>query len=162
MLLSFIHALVRDRNDAEDLFQEVGVLVLKKGAEAPQDSHRFAGWCRGIARNLVLHHWRSKQRNKLVANERLLHVLERAYEEASLEDGLPQQRSVALPDCLNELADHSRHVIQMRYFQGLTSEQIGQQLDRSAAAVRKLLSRIRAQLEQCIERRLAHGGASDE
>lgn len=162
MLLSFIHALVRDGNDAEDIFQEVGVLVLKDGSKAPRDSRLFAAWCRGVARNLVLHHWRSKQRSKVVANEQLLDVLELAYQEAKPEELLAQQRSAALADCLRELADRPREVIDMRYFQRLTSEEIGQQLDRTAAAVRKMLARIRAQLEQCIEQRLAHGGVGDE
>ncbi len=161
LLLSYIHALVRDSNDAEDIFQEVGVRVMKK-EQAPTDSREFAAWCRGIARNLVLHHWRSKQRNPVVANERLLDMLELAYQEAEPAEELSKQRSIALADCLRLLPDHSRDVINMRYFEGLTSVEIGERLERSSAAVRKVLSRVRAQLEECIESRLALGGAGDE
>lgn len=161
MLLSYIHALVRDANDAEDIFQEVGVRVMNK-EEVPQNSREFAAWCRGIARNLVMHHWRSKQRSKVVANDRLLDALELAFQEAEPAAELSKQRSIALADCLRLLPDHSRDVINMRYFEGLTSVEIGERLERSSAAVRKMLSRVRAQLEECIGRRLAVGGVVDE
>ncbi len=161
MLLSYIHALVRDSNDAEDIFQEVGVRVMKK-EQTPADSREFGAWCRGIARNLVMHHWRSKQRSKVVANERLLDVLELAFQEAEPAAELSKQRSIALAECLRLLPDHSRDVINMRYFEGLTSVAIAERLERSSEAVRKMLSRVRAQLEKCIEKRLELGGVGDE
>ncbi len=161
MLLSYIHALVGDSNDAEDIFQEVGIRVMQK-QQSPTDPREFAAWCRGIARNLVLHHWRSKRRSKVVADERLLDALELAFQEAEPAAELSRQRSLALADCLRMLADHSRDVANMRYFEGLTSVEIGERLARSSAAVRKMLSRVRAQLEECIEQRVALGVNGDE
>ena len=160
MLLSYIHALVRDGNVAEDIFQDVGVQVLKK-EQTPAESRQFAAWCRGIARNLVLHHWRSKERSPVIVSERLLDALDLAYEESNPASELSKQRSIALADCLRSLPDHSREVVKMRYFEGLTSDQIGERVGRSAVAVRKMLSRIRGQLEECIEGRLATGGVGD-
>ncbi len=58
MLMSYLRALVRDPNDAEDLFQEVGLRVMHSES-VPTDPSQFAAWCRGVARNLVLHYWRN-------------------------------------------------------------------------------------------------------
>lgn len=161
MLLSYIHALVGDANDAEDIFQEVGVQIMKKD-QVPADARQFAAWCRGIARNLVLHHWRSTQRRRAVVNERLLDVLEQAYQEADPAWESASDRSLALAECLRLLPAMSYDVIHMRYFEGLTSAEIGRRIERTAVAVRKMLSRIRDQLEDCIQRRLSAEVVADE
>lgn len=159
MLLSYIQALVGDANDAEDILQEVGVQVLKKDQEQfPEESGKFAAWCRGIARNLVLHHYRARQRNRVLTNQRLLDLLDLAYEEADPKQESLREYSMALGECLRQLPHHSRDIIRMRYFDGLTSPEIAKRLQRTPVAIRKALSRLRDRLEYCIRQRLAVGG----
>src|SRR6185503_6070181 len=62
LLRAYIRGLLRDPHAADDLFQEVGVRVLSH-AHSPEDPGEFVPWCRGIARNMLLHHWRSERRN---------------------------------------------------------------------------------------------------
>ena len=43
--------------------------------------YRFPAWCRGVARNLVLHYWRARQRSKEVPSDRYLELVERSQGE---------------------------------------------------------------------------------
>jgi RNA polymerase sigma-70 factor len=160
LLYSYIYALVREANTAEDIFQEVGVRVMRKGEALPADSD-FAAWCRGIARNLVLHHWRSQRRNPVIPNSRLLEALDRAYAEAEGTGAARQLDLMALVECLRQLSEPARTVVEMRYFQGQNAAAIGQRLQRSGEAIRQLLVRVRRQLAECVRARLALSGNHD-
>jgi DNA-directed RNA polymerase specialized sigma24 family protein len=80
MLQEYIHGLVRHAHDAEDLFQEVGVEIMHK-ATVPADPEAFGAWSRGVARNMVLHYWRT-QRRRQAASVHMLNLVDQAYEEA--------------------------------------------------------------------------------
>ena len=156
MLMDYVQGLVRSAEDAEDIFQEVGLRVLAK-SEAPATEGEFAAWCRGIARNLVLHHWRTKSRAKVVASGRLLDIVDRAYSEADEQRELWAERRSALGECLKQLPERSRALLEHRYRLGRTSAELGSRLKRSAAAIRVTISRIRKKIQECVERRAAAG-----
>jgi DNA-directed RNA polymerase specialized sigma24 family protein len=80
MLREFILCLVPDPNDADDLLQEVSVVVLAK-SEAPRDCEKFPSWCRGVARNVILHHWRRRRKTMTAPGPRFLESVELAYRE---------------------------------------------------------------------------------
>ena len=152
-LKEYILILVRDPHDADDVFQEVGVRVLGK-TDAPSDPQRFAAWCRGIARNLVLHHWRSRRRGRAAYQERFMSAVETAYAEADAGGDDWGDHRIALADCVKKLPELSRKIVEMRYAEGVLSEEIARQLQRTAAAVRMALMRAREGLAECIEARL--------
>jgi RNA polymerase sigma-70 factor, ECF subfamily len=153
VLLSYIRALVRDPNDAEDLFQEVSVHVLSL-KELPCDPEKFSAWCRGVARRMVLHFWRLRRRTPIVSDSRFLDALDRVYTEADTEADQSIRRGIALAECIDLLPERRRLVLSLRYLRRMTSDEIGASLKRSAAAVRQELTRIRHQLLDCVERRL--------
>ncbi len=57
----FLHALVRDADLAEDLFQEVFITAVHK-ADDFQEGTDFLAWARAIARNKVLDALRTRRR----------------------------------------------------------------------------------------------------
>jgi DNA-directed RNA polymerase specialized sigma24 family protein len=60
------------------------------------------------------------------------------------------------------LPPRTRELVRRRYFENQSSAEIGTALRRSAAAVRKMLERVRAELEECIQNKLiAQGVAND-
>src|SRR5262245_14241093 len=81
-LMAFIYGMVREQHAAEDIFQEVW-LRLAQAAEQNVDIEDQPAWCRGVARNLILHHWRSNSR-MVVDSElvELLELTELAFDEA--------------------------------------------------------------------------------
>ena len=157
MLLSYIHALVRDPVDAEDLFQQVGISILER-EELPCPREVFPAWCRGVARNLILHHWRDERRRRAVPSGLLLEAVDQAFGELDNQPDFYQQRSAALGECLKRVPARQRQLLALRYTENLTSEGIGRRLGRTAGAVRQEIARLRNLLRQCIEARLAAGG----
>jgi RNA polymerase sigma-70 factor (ECF subfamily) len=158
VLRAFIYSLVRHAADADDLLQEVGVFVLSRGAEAPTVPAEFATWCRTVARHRIMHHWRSQRRVRGVPSERLAELVDQAYAEAAPGPDQVSTRQRALGECLGRVSEPMRHLLKLRYLDGLNSDEIGDRTRRSAASVRMALMRARDLLARCLDRRLRTAG----
>jgi RNA polymerase sigma-70 factor (ECF subfamily) len=135
-------------HDAEDVLQEVAVSIAKNyGTYDPQ--RPFIAWALGIARNHMLMYFRKHQRDRLVFNEHLMGIIGRHLE--SLADEPADQRREALHKCLHQLDPPRRRLVEMRYSSGLSIVEIAESLDKSVAAVKGSLHRIRKVLERCVE-----------
>ncbi len=156
MLLGFIRSFVYHPQDAEDLLQEVGVVVLTR-RETPLSPAEFGPWCRGVARNLILHYRRSHARSRVTVSDALARAVEHAWTEADEERDEWERRRNALAECLGGVDGRSAELLTLRYVDGLTSDAIGERLRLSAAAVRMTLMRVRRALQRCLEQRLAPG-----
>ncbi len=155
-LFAYIYGLARNPHDAEDIFQEVWVRFSRALAEGVEVQDQ-AKWCRGAARNLLLHHWRERRRDALAADEELLDLVGRAFEEQKQEYWRARQE--ALSECIRELPERSRHLLRLKYEQGLKAGQVAGQLRQSAAAVLMALSRLRQALRDCVQRKLKSLGS---
>lgn len=134
-------------HDAEDVLQEVAVSVAKNyGTYDP--SRPFVAWALGIARNHMLMYFRKHQRDRLVFNEHLMRVIAQHLE--SIADEPADHRREALHRCLNQLDADRRRLIDLRYSSGLSVEEMAQRLDKSVAAVKGSLHRVRKALEKCV------------
>ena len=63
-------------------------------------------------------------------------------------------RSEALEECLKKLPENQRRLVLLRYYEDHDITSIAKETDRSEAAVYKLLSRVRAALNECVTARL--------
>jgi RNA polymerase sigma-70 factor (ECF subfamily) len=149
-LTRFIYSLVRDVHDAKDLSQEVAVYVLAHFADGPTDPSAFHAWCRSIAKNRVMHYWRSRQRIRDVPDEEILDLVDTAYLEADERAGVGAATR-DLINCLERLSGPMREMLRLRYVEGLTSDAIGARLNRAAAGVRVTIMRARKLLEKCLD-----------
>ena len=62
MVRAYIHHLVRNHQEADDLFQEVS-LTIWRHPTGPRDPEKFGPWCRGLVRNAALE-MRRKRRSE--------------------------------------------------------------------------------------------------
>lgn len=154
MLREFIVSLVPDANDVDDILQEVSVVVLAK-SDPPQDLAKFPAWCRGVARNVILHHWRDRRKTFVPPSARFVEAVEIAYQEGDSRDEEMSLRRRALEECLKKLPGTSRNLLELRYVQGAPSDEIARTLGRSAPGIRMALMRVRTALSSCIQGRLA-------
>ncbi|HYE19760.1 MAG TPA: sigma-70 family RNA polymerase sigma factor [Tepidisphaeraceae bacterium] len=121
-LLAFVHGLVRDRPAAEEIVQEVWIRLagaVRQGTDVRQPER----WFRGVARNLVLHHFRSRRTARVIADSHVLRMVELAeiaFEErgsggggggsgAAGEDPWATRRA-RLSECIEKLPEPSRAV----------------------------------------------------
>src|SRR4051812_22860003 len=120
-LRDYIRKLVSNHADAADLLQEVGLVILHR-SDVPSNAQQYTAWCRGVARNVVSHHWRWARRH----NEIFLHGdAPTETPDAGLrstEDIMALRR--ILVESLGELDDQSRALLTLRYLDGKTSGEI--------------------------------------
>ena len=153
-LMSFIYGLVRDPQVSEDIFQETWLKLANVQQHGTIIQHQ-AKWCRKVAKNLVLQHWRQQRNAKVVADSSLLEFLdfvELAYEENPILRTSDRQQ--ALNDCLAVLPQKSKRLLTLKYDEGYSLDKIAQTVEQSTAAVVKALLRLRHALSICVEKKL--------
>lgn len=158
-LFAFIYGFTRNPHDAEDLFQEVWVRFSQALAEGAviQDQ---AKWCRGTARNLILHYWRDRRKEEIPADPELLDLVGQAFEEqAASQDGWRARRE-ALSQCVEELPDRSRELLRLKYEESLSAGQLADRFRQTTASVMMALSRVRKALRDCAQKKLKLEGGT--
>src|SRR5262245_1406162 len=153
-LFAFIYGFVRNSHDAEDIFQEVWLRFSRALADGTEIQDQ-ARWCRATARNLILHHWRDRRDDKVVADQELFDLVELSFSEQDQNQDYRRAQQEALTDCIQELPDRSKALLRLKYEQGFTAEKIAIELLQSSAAILMMLSRIRKILKDCAQRKLA-------
>lgn len=152
-LTAFLRASVEDLAAADDLFQETMLVAWRRIGE--YDAARpFGTWLRGIAKRLILAHFRRGRRDIVLSDERILDYLDRRLSQV---DGQPgdtlDEKIAALRVCIEQLATLYREPIDMHYGLKQTTEWIAERLAITKDAVQKRLQRARALLAECLARK---------
>jgi RNA polymerase sigma-70 factor, ECF subfamily len=156
LLIGYIRAIVGDPHLAEDVFQDVALVVVKKAPAGLDESH-FSAWVRVVARYESLTALR-KRHVQVPFDDALLDAFDGQWAEHA--EAESQQSSVeALRACLDHLPPTSRRLVAAKYEREQTGEQIATELRKPLNTVYVTLSRIHKVLADCVRRRLAMGGA---
>ncbi|MBN1652871.1 MAG: sigma-70 family RNA polymerase sigma factor [Deltaproteobacteria bacterium] len=158
-LMAFIRAMVRDNQVAEDIFQEVW-LRLDDTIKREVEIVNTASWCRGVAKNLILHHWRDQKRVQGRVDPELLNLVAVAFEEQDAVQEYWRARENALRDCIQKLPEHSIEILSLKYRRDLPIATVAARLNKTIGAVTKLLSRLRQKLRDCVTETLQTEGIS--
>jgi len=137
---------------ADDAVQECFLVVQAKAAGFREGSD-FVAWTRAILSRKVLELLRQRRRAHGIPAE----VAEVLAEAAPTVDAWEAERS-ALAACLPRLGPKARHLVELRYLDGLLPEAIAERVSWTANAVNVALSRARNTLRQCIQATLAKAG----
>lgn len=146
-LYAYIFAVVKNRADAEDLFQSV-CLVLWRRFETFRPDSSFFSWARQTAKFVLCSFLRHKRNLPNYATEELLDALTKAASNAQ-EDGV-ELYLAALRRCKEKLSTADEELLQLRYEEGLGIRQIADRQQRLKPHVCRSLNRIRHLLLQCI------------
>jgi RNA polymerase sigma-70 factor, ECF subfamily len=73
-LRAFISSVVRDFHTANDIFQEVSI-ILWNTFDRYEPTKSFGAWARAIAHHKIQHHWRQVARTKIVLSNEALDSL---------------------------------------------------------------------------------------
>ncbi len=150
-IYSFIFAMLSSPADAEDIFQNTCLIMLKK-SDQYRPATNFLTWARQIAQYEVFNYRRRQQTERLRFGDDLVDLL--ASEQAARVDD-EELRVDAMRQCVEKLRPDDRELVRERYRQNITSKQLAAQLGRPPNTVYKALARIRGWLEECVERVLA-------
>ena len=139
--LSIAYAQSRNSADARDLVQECFMRAWQR-LDTLDDPSRFGHWLGRMVRNLAID-WRRRKRPgpldmsiDLPGDGPAVPPMERAEQKGKIDQALAA------------LDDLSRSCVTLRYYEGLSSKQIGDLLELSPAAVDMRLSRARTLLRE--------------
>jgi RNA polymerase sigma-70 factor (ECF subfamily) len=119
----------------------------------------FIPWVRGIARHVVLRFYERRRLDARHRDDRIRHFLALATNQEAGQEWTDERYDLNhLQDCLQKLSPSANQLIRDRYFADLDAPTIATRDGGAVEAVRMALSRARAALRQCIERRLDSGG----
>jgi RNA polymerase sigma-70 factor (ECF subfamily) len=152
-LYAYICCLVGDSAGARDVLQETNLALWNKAGEFDPE-RPFFPWAYRIAYLQVLAYRKTRARNRLVFDEELVSEL---AEQAESRDGDLDLRLEALGHCIEKLPGPRREMLDRRYRDGDSLEQIAERVRKAPNVVAANLYRIRKLLMDCIEARLAAG-----
>ncbi len=156
-LLAYILGLVHRVEVAEDIFQEVWLRVAgaEEDGEAVHDPPR---WFRGVARNLILHHWRSERRSRTIVDSELVELIDQAFDENDSRSEALEARERGLRTCMAALSSAMQGLLRMIYVDGISTQEASARLNRTPESILMMLSRGRRSLAECIARRVRSEG----
>ena len=140
----YINMMVKDRDVAEDIFQETfikAVRVIDEGRYT--DNGKFLSWILRIAHNQVIAHFRAQRQSKAVTESEAgydvlgtLRFAERTVEDSMVSDQI--ERDVRA--LVELLPAEQREVVMLRYFSGLSFKDIAEQTE---VSINTALGRMR-------------------
>lgn len=148
-VFGIVYQAVRDRNEAQDLTQEVSLRALRSIDRYRQSGAPFRAYLRTIALNLVRDRWRRRQPHTVDIAE--------SHQIASTDIG-PEDLAMSQDDlnqiqrALDTLSEDHRQVIQLRVIDGRSAPEVAEIMERSPAAIRQLqyraISALRSKLRK--------------
>jgi RNA polymerase sigma-70 factor (ECF subfamily) len=155
-LLAYIRAIIGDSHLAEDVLQELALLMVRKVAELPEEA--IDGWLRRAARFIALNAARRAHNRRLEPLD--VATLDRleAHWDAWDEDRRIGLRT-ALRDCLERLPRQARTLIERRYAEGWSADAEAPDAGGTLNALYQRLGRIHRTLAACVRQRLGGGAA---
>ncbi len=150
-LYGYVFSLLGDHARASDVVQETNLVLWRKIDEFRPEKP-FLPWAYAIARFQVLAHLRDTSRDRLLLDEELAEAM--SSEAGQKADELESLR-FALRPCLELLTDTNRQLIRLRYLRELPIAEVAAQVGRSVGAIKVALLRVRRQLAECAQKRLA-------
>jgi len=148
---AFVRRLVPSRTDADDVLQEVAIVLWAKFEEFREDGD-FKLWACGIARFKVLAWLRDKARDRLVLDDDVVGLIadESLHEESHL-----QQQRMALETCFEKVPQKDRVLLIQAYQPAARIQDVAVNSGRSIGGFYQWLHRMRLMLMECVQREQA-------
>ena len=151
-LYGYIHSLVPDIHDADDLYQQTALVLWNKFGEFDRTRDFFA-WACGVARGEVANFVRRRIRQRLYLCADVNLLLVEAHAEMTDQD--QDDRRAALSRCVQKLPPADRELLAECYRDGEGVHAAADRRSRSPHSVYNSLRRIRKALFDCVNQVLA-------
>jgi RNA polymerase sigma-70 factor (ECF subfamily) len=140
----YIRMMVKDNDVADDVLQETLIKVVRVIDEGRYvDNGKFLSWVLRIAHNQVIDYFRSQKSAKTInesdAGYNMLGTLR--FAERNVEDNIiSEQIEADVRRLVEHLPDEQREVVKLRYFSGLSFQEIA---DQTGVSINTALGRMR-------------------
>jgi RNA polymerase sigma-70 factor (ECF subfamily) len=155
-IYAYIVSLLPNWADADEVFQETGIVLWSKREEF-QAGTSFLAWACQIALNKVFNLRKHKARSRLIFDDQFLNAVSDAR--LDTRERL-ENRSVALRGCIEKLKPRDRELLECWYQKRSTTKVMAAQLGRPLDTIYKAMKRIRQTLFHCVSDNLGEGGVA--
>lgn len=154
-LFAFIYALVQHHADAEDVYQQVAMVLWRKFDTFTLGTN-FAAWATKVAHNTARDFIRSRRRNAIAFSDEVLDAIVAAYH--AKRSWSRSDTSEALNGCLKKLSERDRKLIERCYSPDRDFEAIAKEENRTVGAIYQAICRVRKKLYACVQFTLSQEG----
>ena len=150
-MLGICLRVLRDREEAEDVLQEVYVAVWSKAAQFDQQRARAMTWLGTIARNRAIDRVRARPSPALhePIEDHELADDEAPTPAAGIDAALERAQ---LDDCMDQLEPKRRSLIRTAFFENVTYDVLALRAEAPFGSVKSWIRRGLQQLKACLER----------
>ncbi len=130
---SYIFLIVRNREIAEDVFQDTfikAITTIQQGRYV--ETGRFLGWINRIAHNLIIDYFRKEKNENTFSTDGLEYdfVNNAKYSEKSFEDVINNEQVLQdVVQLIDYLPESQQEVVRMRFFENLSFKEIAERTD---------------------------------
>ena len=143
-IFDYIHMMVKDRDVADDIFQETLIRVLRFVNDGRYtENGKFLSWVLRIAHNQVIDHFRQKkQQNNVSEGEAGYDLLNnKKFSDTTVEEKMVSAQIEAdVRKLLDYLPKEQKEVVMMRHYMGLSFKEIAEQTE---VSINTALGRMR-------------------
>ena len=143
-VFTYILMVVRNREVAEDIFQETFIKVFKSISEGKYtDDGKFIAWVMRIAHNLIIDNVRREKRLKTIQSDDYEYDIfnHKKYSEQYKEQSvIKEEVETDLKRIVNELPDVQKQVVIMRHFMDMSFKEIAEE---TGVSINTALGRMR-------------------
>ncbi|MES2793353.1 MAG: sigma-70 family RNA polymerase sigma factor [Planctomycetota bacterium] len=156
VIRAFVRRLVPSRTDADDVLQEVAIVLWEKFDDFREDGD-FRAWACGIARFKVLSRLRDMSRDRVVLSTDVIEMIATS----SFEDEFRLQRERDMLEfCFRKVSPKEQELLAKAYDADSKIQDVAALSGRSVRGFYQWLYRMRQMLLNCIERELAREARS--
>ncbi|MTI12890.1 RNA polymerase sigma factor [Sansalvadorimonas verongulae] len=140
--------ILKDREQAEDCLQTAYIKIWKNAGSYNIAKARPMTWMNTIVRNTALDMLRRKKVQEVSDDDQLAQVADNS---PSHDEQLALSRnSESMHRCLANLSDQQKVCIELAYFEGLTHQEMAEQLEYPLGSVKTWIRRGLARLRTCL------------
>jgi RNA polymerase sigma-70 factor, ECF subfamily len=151
-LFGFIFAMLQNRADAEDVYQQTAMVLWRKFS-AFEPGTNFVAWAIRVAQFEIKDYVKARRRRKVFFNDEILEAIAVRYQTES--NDIRERRLESLSKCVDKLSVRDRELLKRCYSVDRDFRNIARAEGKTIGAVYQAICRIRKTLHACVQRSMA-------